>query len=262
MTNALDKNTKRMADIGSMTHAILHDLNNSLASIMGFASFLADDLDSTSEQYVFAENIKKAGTQIENLVEQIRAFSMELGTNKDVILNLEDEIKGLVEAMKHNLLQNQQIIFISDIKGAFLKMPIFQFKVMINNLIKNAVQSLGENSGTVMIHMSSTDNEDEHDLKGDYDLISYLHSPHQPKDIKKPQVRIDIIDTGCGMDEVTLNLAPSHHFSTKSADIAHGLGLTISSHIIHYLNGSISIATTPDIGTRVTIVLPVQNVTL
>lgn len=260
MTNIPDKETEKMVNLGRLTRGILHDLNNSLASIMGFADFLTDDLDPSSEQYVFAQNIKKAGLQIENLVEQIRAVSIERGTGKNISINLVDIIKGLTDDIQKNLKPQQQIIFLTNIQAATLSLPSFQFKVMFANLLKNAIQSLSDNSGTIMVHISSANQINQNDLKGDYHFISHLCDAHQV--IDKKILRIDVIDTGCGMDEVTLNLAPAPHFTTKSADIAHGLGLTISSQIIHSLDGGLSISTTPNIGSRVTIALPVEKITL
>jgi signal transduction histidine kinase len=260
MTNSSNKETEKMANLGRMTRGILHDLNNSLASIMGFSSFLTDDLDPKSEHYIFAENIKKAATQIETLVEQIRALSMERGSNKDVTLNLVETIKEMIDSSNKEIVQQHQIIFMSDIKGAIFSVPLFQFKVMFSNLLKNSLQSLGDSSGTVMIHLSSTHGISPKELKGDYHFMSHPFDINLPHD--KSMLKIDIIDTGCGLDEVTLNLAPSPHFTTKSADIAHGLGLTISSQIIHTYGGSFSISTTPNIGTRVTIVLPVEKIIL
>lgn len=260
MTNSPDKETEKMENLGRLTRGILHDLNNSLASIIGFSSFLTDDLDPKSEQYIFAENIKKAAGQIETLVEQIRALSMEHGSSKDVTLNLVETIKEITDASKLNIPHIHQIIFMSDIKGAIFSVPLFQFKVMFANLLKNALQSLGECSGTIMVHLASTNELSLEELKGDYHFLSPLFDINLPHD--KSMLRIDIIDTGCGMDDVTLKLAPSPHFTTKSADIAHGLGLTIASQIIHSYGGGFSIATTPTIGTRVTIVLPVEKITL
>lgn len=260
MSDSPNKETEKMANLGRMTRGILHDLNNSLASIMGFSSFLTDDLDPKSEHYIFAENIKKAATQIETLVEQIRALSMERGSGKDVTLNIVDTIKEIIDSSNKEVSQQHQIIFMSDIKGAIFSVPPFQFKVMFSNLLRNALQSLGDSSGTIMVHLSSTHGISPKELKGDYHLLSHPFDIDFPYD--KSMLRIDVIDTGCGMDEVTLNLAPSPHFTTKSADIAHGLGLTISSQIINYYGGSLSIATTPNIGTRVTIVLPVEKIIL
>jgi signal transduction histidine kinase len=258
MTEISDKNFKKLADLGGMTRGILHDLNGSLAAIMGFASFLSEDLDPKSEQHVFAENIKKAGHQIEELVDQVRALSMERGTNKDTSINIVDTISQIANSYKNNLPDNQKILFHEEIKEAYITMPLFQFKIMIGNIIKNAVQSLDSDEGTIMIHISEKDWSKKSDIKGKYHFFKNIFLNIQ--DSKKSYLQIDFIDSGCGMDDVTLNLAPSPHFTTKSADIAHGLGLSISSRIVDNLCGDISIATTPKIGTKITMVLPAEKI--
>jgi signal transduction histidine kinase len=257
MKDLADKNITKMTNLGQMTRGILHDLNNSLGAIMGFASFLSEDLDPKSEQYVFAENIKKAGAQIESLVEQVRALSMERGTDKDSIINVIEVIHQIVENDKLQLKQNQHLIFSSDLENCFLTAPILSFRVMIRNLIKNAYQSLGTGAGTVMITISSHDRKNKKNEMEGYDFSTNL-CPSNPLP-KKGATQIDITDSGCGMNEETLNLAPSAHFTTKSADIAHGLGLTISSQIIDDWGGHLHIATSPNKGTRVRIILPTEK---
>jgi signal transduction histidine kinase len=257
MTKVSDKNLEKFAYLGRITRGIIHDLNNSLAAIKAFSSFLSDDLDPKSEQYIFAENIKKAGLQIESLTEQIRALSMELGTDRDVQIDIVGTIAQFAQDFSNNLPENQKVSFSNDIDEAFIKMPSFQFNVMISNIIKNAIQSLSNDAGKVTIHISKGSHQDKIELEEKYLFIANLTPDNHPK--KRSSIKIDVIDTGCGMDEVTLNLAPSPHFTTKSADIAHGLGLSISSQIVNNLGGTISIATTPKIGTKTTIVLPIKR---
>ena len=73
--DAQDQNTEKMAALGRMTRAMIHDFNNSLASIMGHADFLVADLPEGSEQHVFAENIKRAALQLQSSIDEIRKFS-------------------------------------------------------------------------------------------------------------------------------------------------------------------------------------------
>jgi two-component system chemotaxis response regulator CheY len=70
-----DPNLEKMAALGRVTRSLIHDFNNSLASIMGHADFLIADLPQESEQHVFAENIKKAALQLQDTLHQIKTFS-------------------------------------------------------------------------------------------------------------------------------------------------------------------------------------------
>lgn len=65
----------KMEELGRMTRGLVHDFNNSLASIMGYADFLVADLPADSETHLFANNIKLAGQQMQELLNQIKAFA-------------------------------------------------------------------------------------------------------------------------------------------------------------------------------------------
>jgi CheY-like chemotaxis protein len=94
MDNTNDYNAEKieslkMEALGRMTRGLVHDFNNSLASIMGYAEFLVADLPADSEPHLFASNIKLAGGQMQELLDQIRSFAkiekLETGhiTSKD-----------------------------------------------------------------------------------------------------------------------------------------------------------------------------------
>lgn len=70
-----DENLEKLAALGRMTRVLIHDFNNSLASIMGHADFLVADLPEGSEQHIFAQNIKQAAVQLQNSLNQIKSFS-------------------------------------------------------------------------------------------------------------------------------------------------------------------------------------------
>ena len=68
-------------------------------------------------------------------------------------------------------------------------------------------------------------------------------------------VALDLIDTGCGMDEETRAKVFEAFFSTKRG--GSGLGLPTTRRIIEGHGGQISLQSEPGRGTQVTITLPV-----
>lgn len=69
-------------------------------------------------------------------------------------------------------------------------------------------------------------------------------------------VAIEVVDTGCGMDEETLRKAWQPFYTTKDPTAGSGLGLSISKGIVEKLGGSIGIQSKRGEGTRVTITIP------
>jgi signal transduction histidine kinase len=67
-------------------------------------------------------------------------------------------------------------------------------------------------------------------------------------------VEITVTDTGSGMDEETLNSLFTPFFTKKARGI--GLGLAVTKRIIEAHNGTITVQSTPSVGTTFTITVP------
>ncbi len=72
-------------------------------------------------------------------------------------------------------------------------------------------------------------------------------------------VEIDIGDTGAGISEDMLPVIFDPFVTTKAADAAGGIGLTVVRQILERLGGQIRVRSKPGAGTVFTIVLPVQS---
>lgn len=70
------------------------------------------------------------------------------------------------------------------------------------------------------------------------------------------RVRIEVRDTGEGMDAATARQATEPHFTTREGHV--GLGLAHAAGIAHLLRGELLIASTPGEGTAVTLALPLS----
>jgi signal transduction histidine kinase len=70
-------------------------------------------------------------------------------------------------------------------------------------------------------------------------------------------VAIDLIDTGCGMDDKTIMHIFDAFYTTKTG--GSGLGLPTTRRIIEGHNGTISVQSQPDLGTKFTLEFPVPR---
>ena len=251
------KDTEKMAALGRMTRGLVHDFNNSLASIMGYAEFLVSDLEKNSEQHLFASSIKKAGLQMQELIDQIRAFSHEKGQGKDIPLNLVTETKLIAERFEEFLAPHQSIIISSDIEEAVLSISPHQARTLLSNLVRNAVEALGTEGGEISIHISQTPSADVETPP--YQFKTTLLTA---ADTGSSLLRIDVTDTGHGMDNDTINQAAIPQFTTKIGGDARGIGLSIVCGILGYLGGGLALSSTPQKGTTVSVILPVEHISI
>jgi CheY-like chemotaxis protein len=85
----------------------------------------------------------------------------------------------------------------------------------------------------------------------------------QNPDLKRGReyVRMVVEDTGIGMDEETLLKVFDPFFTTRDDDGGTGLGLAISYRIVKSHDGSISVQSTPGLGTTFTVYLPAADET-
>ncbi|MFB6372331.1 MAG: ATP-binding protein, partial [Bradymonadaceae bacterium] len=73
-------------------------------------------------------------------------------------------------------------------------------------------------------------------------------------------VEIQVEDTGCGMDDETLEAASAPFYSTKQPDGGTGLGLPTVHKLVARGNGGILIDSVPGEGTTVRVLLPKAEV--
>lgn len=68
---------RRLEDLGRAAGGIAHDLNNSLAAMVGYASFLVEDLPEGTEHNHFAGQIVLAGAKAHALVDRLLVLSRD-----------------------------------------------------------------------------------------------------------------------------------------------------------------------------------------
>lgn len=67
-------------DTVNMARDLVHDLNNSLSSMIGYADFLVMDLAEGTPERKFAEKIHEAGIEAQECLNSFRAELLKQGT--------------------------------------------------------------------------------------------------------------------------------------------------------------------------------------
>ncbi len=76
---------------------------------------------------------------------------------------------------------------------------------------------------------------------------------------KKHWVKLDVVDSGCGMDKPTMDKLFTPFFTTKPVGEGTGLGLSVSLGIIESHGGKIEVASKPGKGSRFSVMLPAMG---
>ncbi len=237
---------QKFESLSVLAGGIAHDFNNLLVGILGNVGLALMDMTPESTAREYLQDVEHAARRAADLAKQMLAYS---GKGKFVVKRL--DLQTLIEEMSH-LLQT------SISKKAVVKFDFSanvppveadptQLRQIIMNLIINASEAIGDRSGTISIRTGAMDCDrrylDETYLEND--LLEGTYSS------------IEISDTGCGMDDTTIERMFEPFFSTKFT--GRGLGLAAVLGIARGHGGAIKVYSEPGKGTSVKVLLPITE---
>ncbi|NTU81475.1 MAG: response regulator [Chloroflexales bacterium] len=238
--------SQRLESLGVLAGGIAHDFNNLLAAILGNASLLLFDLPPGSEAYQSARQIELVTARAADLVRQMLAYA---GRGRFVMQPL--DLNALVAEMI-------VLLRVSVSKGATLiqhlspRLPLIegdpaQIRQVVMNLIINASEALGPQSGTITIATAL------HHV--DMDTLAAAHvGADLPQGL---YVGVTIADTGIGMDAATRARIFDPFFTTKFA--GRGLGLAAVLGIVRSHHGALLLESERGYGSTFTALFPIPR---
>ncbi|MCK4944434.1 MAG: response regulator [Candidatus Aminicenantes bacterium] len=228
---------QKMESLGVLTSGIIHDFNNILSGIIGYASLLNKKLTSDSEVNKYTSNIIDYSERASGMIGQILGFSKKRLSKKEV-LDINEVIEGLLNFLKVNL-KNIEITREFSPEKVRLVADKTKFSQVIINLIINAKEALEENPKPEIIVRT-----DEVEIKDRENLLDGVYA------------KIVISDNGQGIKKENLEKIFEPFFSTKDKQKSTGLGLATVKDIIMDFHGSIEVDSDLDKRTTFTILIP------
>ena len=233
---------QKMEAIGRLAGGIAHDFNNLLQVINGYSALIVDECVSDSQLAKRAWAIHEAGSRAARLTQQLLDFSRKDASDAQTI-SLSRAINELMKMVRTLIGEDIELTTGIRTNGACVRINAGQLEQLIMNLVVNARDAMPK-GGKLRIETSCT-NLDEWSSKAFGNLSPGAY------------VRISVSDTGCGMDEATMNRAFEPFFTTKERGKGTGLGLSTVYGIVTQNGGGIQIDSSPDAGTTFHICLPV-----
>jgi signal transduction histidine kinase/CheY-like chemotaxis protein len=237
------QHAQRLESLGILAGGIAHDFNNLLASIMGYASLATMDLPEDSRPRKSMEQVLAAARSAADLTQQMLAYS---GRGSFVLepVNLTHLIEGVARLLESTIPKNVELhLRLAGTLPAILA-DTGQIRQVVMNVITNAAESVGEDCGTVAVTT----------------VVAKYQAGQLPAtergDYLPPgeYVCLQVTDTGCGMDSVTLNKIFDPFFTTKFT--GRGLGLAAVLGIVRSHRGSIHVESQPGAGTTFRVFFP------
>ena len=228
---------ERMESLGLLAGGIAHDFNNLLMPIMGNISMIKMDVPKEGRLFKLVDAAERASLHARDITSRLLVFAKGGKPVKrilDVKKTIEDSI-GLAFNKTNEACCRVDLQMGDDL------MPIeadpAQLTQAFNNLLLNACQAMTERGVvTIQARNQMVIQPDHHALPaGEY-------------------VEIMVRDNGRGIAPHDLAKIFDPYFTTKKT--GSGLGLAVVHSVIQNHGGSISVQSTPGVGTTFTILLP------
>ncbi|MDQ6613411.1 MAG: ATP-binding protein [Actinomycetota bacterium] len=228
----------RLAAVGRLAAGAAHDFNNIVAAISLYAELLEQQhrLDDAGRDYVGA--IRQQVERGASLVWQVLDFAHR-SSLKLVDVDMACFLDQLVPLLRRTLPKGLVLSLQHDGEPYLVRADTTRLQQIFMNLVSNAKDAI-EAPGQVTLSLF------RHGI--DADGSSPLDNP-----MCRPSVRVDVADTGSGMDAGVLTRAFEPFFSTKSPGQGSGLGLAQVHGLVSQHEGHIDLLSVVGRGTTVSI---------
>ena len=229
--------SQKMEAIGRLAGGVAHDFNNVLCAILGNISLAIESLKDNQEVLQILEDINTAAERAEALTKQLLAFS-----RKQLISPSHIDLNALLLTISPVLerLAGEDIIFNFELSlaPAFLFADSTQIEQVVLNLLINARDAM-PHGGKLVIRT---------------EIVEILQDHRQLN--PGPHVKLEIEDTGVGMDAELIGHIFEPFFTTKERGRGTGLGLATVFGIVQQNEGHIEVSSSKGLGSTFTLFFP------
>ena len=226
------REAERLAELGTLTGGLAHELKNPLSTIQLNLQLLGEDLLPDNPAYPRLmgrlSTVQKETARLRDILDDFLRYAGRMELAKKPI-ELNSMLEELIDFFSPQA-QLQRVQLRIRRSDGDVTAPVDErlLKQAILNLMINATQAMPESGGEIILSASQQDG----------------------------RALIDVIDTGRGMDEQTIRRIFDAYYSTKRGGT--GLGLAISQRIIREHAGDIHVRSEPGKGSDFTISLPLE----
>ena len=239
--------SEKLSAVGQLISGIAHELNNPLQAVVGYSDILGDDMKERlaspdggrhlepkailNDLRIITDNAMRCQKIIENLLLFVRQGDIEKRP-----VDLAHVVESSRELLQYKLKKAANVEVTVDIPRNLPRARgnLQQVQQVFVNLINNACDAMGTNTGKKSIHVSA-------------------------RELAKDMIRVEIADTGPGVPESVRDRLFEPFFTTKPEGRGTGLGLPVCKQIIEEHGGKIGFTTVLDQGTTFWFEIPVSR---
>jgi signal transduction histidine kinase len=254
---------QKMDTIGRLTGGVAHDFNNLLMAVLGSLTLLQKRLPEDPQIRRLLDNAIQGADRGKALTQRLLAFSRRQELKPQAV-DLAQLVHGMEELLKRAV--GHGIAFESEFPADLppVLVDANQLELALLNVALNARDAMSD-GGSVRL-TAQADRVTSEGLAKEHPIGNGFAKPlgaappgAAAESIPLPPgeyVRVTIIDTGVGMDQITLAKATEPFFTTKGPGKGTGLGLSMVHGLAAQSGGLLRIHSEPNVGTLVELWLP------
>jgi len=227
------RQAQKLESLGLLAGGVAHDFNNLLTGILGNASLVLEMLSPPEPERSMLEDVVRASERAAELTRQLLAYA---GKGKFVVhpVHMSDVVREISQLVRSSIPRQVELKMDLPADLPLVEADPSQMQQLVMNLVINAAEAIGENTGLVEVSTSLR-------RQAEGDLFVCLR----------------VRDTGCGMDEETRKQIFDPFFTTKFT--GRGLGLAAVQGIVRSHNGRIEVLSRPGRGSAFEVQLPAME---
>jgi signal transduction histidine kinase len=218
---------KQLAAVGELAAAIAHEVRNPLAVIVNAVAGLRRSAVRDEDRTMLLGIVDEEAARLNRLVTDLLRFARPVSVKRSPVSLLELANRSRSSAMLDGHQINVQMDDDPELNTVWVDPSLF--RLVFDNLVENACQAM-KMGGTVLIVV------------------------HRGQLRGEPAVRVEISDSGQGMEQGVRERALDPFFTTRPSGT--GLGLPIVHRIVEAHGGEIQLDSAEGQGTTVTLLLP------
>jgi len=218
--------SQKLEALGTLAGGVAHELNNALVPVLALSKLVLESLPEDSPERDDLALIVSSSERARDLVKQILSYSRKQDRVEQIV-DLADLIREALRMLRVSLPATIRIGEAIEAVPAVAGDP-GELHQLIVNLVTNAAQAIGASKGMITVALA---------------LIG-------------GNVRLSVIDNGCGMDSVTVDRIFEPFFTTKDVGEGTGLGLSVVHSIVTRHGGQIQVRSHVGEGTVFEVLLP------
>jgi signal transduction histidine kinase/ActR/RegA family two-component response regulator len=231
---------QKMDTIGRLTGGVAHDFNNLLMAVLGSLALLEKRLGAEDQHSRrLLQNAVQGAQRGAALTQRLLAFSRRQELKPESV-DVAQLVNGMEELLKRALGHGIDLSLNFPSGLPPLLADANQLELALLNLALNARDAMPK-GGRLMIAAAAE---------------TITQSGPGSRLVPGDYLRISIVDTGVGMDNVTLTKATEPFFTTKGPGKGTGLGLSMVQGLAAQSGGMLDIHSEPDAGTTIDLWLP------